>query len=105
MFVKVFPDNHVAFEDVQNFRAFKVVIEGSPTKLEDVRLALLDLAELPDCDTAWVSEAALRRWPEVAKNSEWQEALTGMIEKAKASGWVDEERAAIKAHIEWVIAK
>ena len=47
MIIKVFPDNRVALEDVQNFRAFKVVIEGSPTKLEDVRLALLDLAELP----------------------------------------------------------
>ena len=105
MFVKVFPDNHVALDDVHDFRAFKVVIEGSLTKLEDARLALLDLAELPDCDTAWVSKAALRRRPEVAQDCAWQEALTVMIEKAKAHGWVDEARSVIKAHIQWAIAK
>ena len=31
MFVKVFADNRIALEDRHNFRAFKVVIEGSPT--------------------------------------------------------------------------
>jgi hypothetical protein len=32
----------------------------------------------------------------------WQQALTGMIEKAKPHGWIDAQRQAIKAHVEWV---
>ena len=28
-----------------------------------------------------------------------------MIEKARPHGWIDDERKAIKAHIEWVILK
>jgi hypothetical protein len=104
MFFKVLADNRITLEDRHNFRAFKLVIEGSPTKLDDFRRALLDLAELPDRETAWVFEATLRRWPEVAQDPAWQRALTVMIEKAKPYGWIDEQRAAIKAHIEWVIA-
>ena len=101
MLVRVLADHRVALEDRHNFRAFKLVIEGSPTKLDDFRRVLLDLAELPDRETAWVFEARLRRWPEVVQDSEWQQALTVMIEKAKSYGWIDERRAAIKAHIEW----
>jgi hypothetical protein len=102
MFVKVSADNRVALEDRHNFRTFKLVIEGSPTKLDALRLALSDVAEVPDVDTAWVFEAALRRWPEVAQDSAWQQALTAMIDKAKPHGWIDHQRRAIKAHIEWV---
>ena len=104
MFVKVLADNRFVLEDRHNFRTRKLVIEGSPTKLEDFRRALLDLAELPDRDTAWVFEAALRRRPEVVQDYAWQQELTAMIDKAKPYGWIDERRAAIKAHIEWVVA-
>lgn len=58
-------------------------------------------AELADADTAWVSEAALRAWPDVAAEAAWQQAFTAMIEKAKPHGWIDEARRAIKAHVEW----
>jgi hypothetical protein len=102
MIVKVSADNRVALEDRRNFRAFKLVIEGSPAKLDDFRRALLDVAELLDRNTAWVFEGTLRRWPEVAQDSPWQQALTVMIEKAKPHGWFDERRVAIKAHVEWV---
>ena len=56
----------------------------------------------PDADTAWISQAALRRWPEVAQDAAWQQALAAMIEKARPHGWIDDARAAIKAHVEWV---
>jgi hypothetical protein len=102
MFVKVSADGRVSFEDRGNFRAFKLVVEGSPTKLDGIRRALTGTAELPDKDTAWISEAALRCWPEVAQDAEWQQAFGAMMEKARPHGWIDEQRKAIKAHIEWV---
>ena len=102
MFVKVTADRRVVLEDRDNFRAFKLVVEGRREDLDAVRRVLVGTAELADADTAWVSEAALRRRPEVAQDAAWQQSLGAMIEKAKPHGWIDDARAAIKAHVEWV---
>jgi len=99
MFVKVSADRSVSLEDRDNFRAFKLLVTGNASKLDDVRKVLAGVAELPDEQTAWISEAALRRMP--GANDAWQQNLSAMIEKAKPHGWVDETRKAIKAHIEW----
>jgi hypothetical protein len=32
----------------------------------------------------------------------WQRNFSAMIEKARPHGWIDDQRKAIKAHIEWV---
>ena len=74
---------------------------GNPAKIDAARKSLAGIAELPDDKTAWISEAALRRWPDVAQDPVWQQNLSAMIEKAKPHGWIDEARQAIKAHIEW----
>jgi hypothetical protein len=102
MFVKVTADRRVVLEDRDNFRAFKLVIEGSAEDLDAVRRVVRGTAELADADTAWVSEAALRRWPDVAQDPAWQQSFGVMIEKARPQGWIDDARKAIKAHVEWV---
>ena len=89
-------------EDRDNFRAFKLVVAGRRADLAEVRRALNGTVELADTDTAWVSEQALRHWPEVAADAAWQQSFSAMIEKAKPHGWIDEQRQAIKAHVEWV---
>jgi hypothetical protein len=101
MLVKVTADRRVVLEDRDNFRAFKLVVEGSRQDLSAVRQALQGTAELVDADTAWISEAALRHWPEVANDTAWQQSFSSMVEKARPHGWVDDERKAIKAHVEW----
>jgi hypothetical protein len=101
MFLKVAADGRVTLEDKDNFRAFKLVIEGGPAAIYSARSALSETAELPDDTTAWIYEAALRRWPKVARDAAWQQNLSGMIEKARPHGWIDDARKAIKAHIEW----
>jgi hypothetical protein len=101
LFLKV-SNGTVELEDRRNFSAFKLVVEGRPEDVEQVGRALSGTAEVSDQNTAWVFEDALRRWPGVADDAGWQQGLTGMIEKAKPYGWIDEERKAIKAHIEWV---
>jgi hypothetical protein len=102
MFLKISAGGELTFEDRDNFRAFKLVAEGEPGKLDQIRSAVAGKAELPDAQTAWVFEDALRRWPGVAEHADWQRNFSAMIEKARPHGWIDDARKAIKAHIEWV---
>jgi len=102
MFLKVSAASTVTLEDALNFRAFKVMVARGDTELETVRSALANVATLPDRDTAWVSEQALRAWPGYADDAQWQNALSTMIEKARPHGWIDEASKSIKAHVEWV---
>ena len=46
MFVKLAVDGSVTLEDRDNFRAFKLVIEGGPARLDQARRALANTAEL-----------------------------------------------------------
>src|SRR5262249_54716035 len=91
----------VTLEDASNFRVFKVVVAQPNLSLEAVRGALSGIAVLPDRDTAWVSEQALRSRREHAGDTAWQEALTAMIAKARPHGWIDDANKTIKAHVEW----
>jgi hypothetical protein len=102
MFLKLTAGGELLFEDRANFRAFKLVVEGSRDRLEAVRRATAGKAELPDAETAWISQDALRQWPGVDQDAAWQQNLSAMIEKARPHGWIDDDRKAIKAHIEWV---
>jgi hypothetical protein len=102
MFLKLTAADVLQFEDRQNFRAFKLVVEGDRSRLENARRAVAGKAELPDADTAWIFEETLRRWPGVEHDGAWQQNFSAMIEKARPHGWIDDAREAIKAHIEWV---
>jgi hypothetical protein len=104
MFVRLTADGRVSLEDAGNFRAFKLVIEGDAARLDAASVSLAGAAELIDATHAWIFEAALRGRPEVAQDQAWQQSLGAMIEKARPHGWIDDQRKAIKAHIEWVPA-
>jgi hypothetical protein len=101
MYLKLNAAGELTFEERENFRAFKLVVEGSRDRLDAVRKALSGKAELPDADTAWMSQEALRRWPGVEHDAAWQQSFSTMIEKARPHGWIDDARRAIKAHVEW----
>ncbi len=104
MFLKFSATGAIDFEDCNNFRAFKLVVEGDKSRLDAVRRAVAGKAELPDADTAWIFEDALRRWPGIEQDAAWQQNLSAMIEKARPHGWIDDARKAIKAHVEWSAA-
>jgi hypothetical protein len=103
MFLHVRATDEVTLEDAKNFRGFKVVVAIPGAALEAVQGALSTVAFMPDHDTAWVSEQALRAWPGCADDAEWQSALTAMIEKARPHGWIDDSNRSIKAHVEWAV--
>jgi hypothetical protein len=101
MFVKVTAARNVMLEDRDNFRAFKLVVEGRRDDIDAIRSMLQGIAEMPDADTAWISQDALRLRPEVAGDTAWRQSFAAMIEKARPHGWIDDARKAIKAHVEW----
>ena len=98
MFVKLAADGHVSLEERDNFRAFKLVVEGDAAQIDHARANLKGVADVPDAGTAWIFESWLRA---NVSDAAWQQSLGAMIEKAKPHGWIDEQRKAIKAHIEW----
>jgi len=102
VFLKLTAAGDLQFDDRDNFRAFKLVIEGRRDRLDDVRRALAGTAELPGADAAWIFADALRRWPGVEHDAAWQQNFAAMIDKVRPHGWIDDERKAIKAHVEWV---
>jgi hypothetical protein len=101
MYVKFSTAGGLQFDDRDNFRAFKLVVEGNRGQIDDVRRALAGKAELPDAETAWIFVDTLQHWPGVEHNAAWQQNFSAMIEKARPHGWVDDNRKAIKAHVEW----
>jgi hypothetical protein len=100
MFLNLSVDDFLSLRQVNDFKSFKLIIEGGPKSLEKVRAVLSSAAELIDDKNAWISEIYLRQMPEVRSDEDWQRSLSAMIELAKPYGWVDQERKAIKAHIE-----
>jgi hypothetical protein len=102
MFLKLTAAGELTLEDRDNFRAFKLVVEGDRGRLEAMRRTIAGKAELADADTAWIFQDALRGWPDVVHDPAWQQNFSAMIEKARPHGWIDDARKAIKAHIEWL---
>src|ERR1700736_2692922 len=90
LFLKLTAAGKLQVEDRQNFRAFKLVVEGDRGRLDDIRRAVAGKADLPDADTAWIFEEALRRWPGVEHDGAWQQNFSAMIEKARPHGWIGE---------------
>jgi len=85
LYLKLSAAGELTFEDRDNFRAFKFVAEGDHNNLDQVRKAVAGTAELPDTETAWILEAALRQWPGVENDDAWQRNFSAMIEKGAAT--------------------
>jgi HEAT repeat protein len=102
MIIRLARDGAVHLDAPEDFKRFKVVVEDAKKDVARARTALAKVAKLEDAATAWVAEAALRKWDGRANDRAWQDGLTAMIAKAEPYGWVDRAAGAIKAHIEWV---
>ena len=102
MIIRLSRDGALHLDAPEDFKRFKVVVEDAGKDVARARAALASVAKLDDEATAWVSEAALRRWNNLEGDRVWQDGLTAMIAKAEPYGWIDRAAGAIKAHVEWV---
>jgi hypothetical protein len=101
MYIHVTKDFAVALQEPEDFKKFKLVIDAPGKDAARLSTALDGVATLDTLDPeghAWVSEDWLRQRNSAAA---WQEGLTAMIGVAKKYGWVDDQKKAIRAHIEW----
>jgi predicted transcriptional regulator len=90
----------IEIDDPENFKAFSVRIEG---RFDDpaAEAALLGrIALRHDREHAWISEQALRDWPQLKSEAWWQDGLTKMIAAVERFGWIDNANHSIRAHIE-----
>jgi predicted transcriptional regulator len=90
----------VEIDDVRNFKAFLVRIEGSMDSAMQAEL-LRRVAVSSDREHAWISEKALREWPSLTSEEWWQHGLSKMIVAVQKFGWIDQANQSIRAHIEY----
>jgi len=91
----------IELEEASNFRAFAVRIEGAFGDPGILAGLLGRMAPSSDREHAWISEKALREWPELSAEPWWQEGLTKMIAAVQPFGWIDPANQTIRAHIEY----
>ncbi len=89
----------IEIDDPKNFKAFSVRIEGVLDPVAQAEL-LGRIAVKHDAGHAWISEQALRDWPQLKSEVWWQDGLTGMIAAVQKFGWIDNDSRSIRAHIE-----
>jgi hypothetical protein len=91
----------VEIEDPQNFKAFSFRIEG-PFDDPALQSELLGRVALgSDREHAWISEKALREWPQLSAEAWWQQGLSNMIAAVQKFGWIDQVNRTIRTHIEY----
>jgi predicted transcriptional regulator len=87
-------------DDVRNFRAFSVRVEGTMDSALQSEL-LGRVAAKSDREHAWISEKALREWHSLASEEWWQQGLSNMIAAVQKFGWIDQVDQSIRAHVEY----
>ena len=90
----------IEIDEPQNFKAFSVRIEGRFDDPAGEAELLGRIAVRHDREHAWISEQALRDWPQLKSEAWWQDGLTKMIAAVQKFGWIDNSSHSIRAHIE-----
>jgi hypothetical protein len=91
MFIEIPPSGPATLEDVDNFKAFKVVAAGAAPA------AFAEIGRL-DGDHVWVSTAWLKANGR-SDDASWLAGLDKMLSYAKGAGWLDDS-GGVRAHIE-----
>lgn len=86
-------------DERDDFGRFHVEVAGDG----DVDAAVSTFGRLDDDgDHAWISVQAIREATSGPVDEGWEQRFQGMLDYAGSKGWLDEDRAAIRAHIERV---
>ncbi len=101
MIIHVAADGTVALNEPDDFKKFKIVVGASGAAPGFLANALKGIAVVePDGKTAWVSQHALRNWQGRAQAPEWIAAFDKMVSSVRRFGWVRDEDASVRAHVE-----
>ena len=80
-----------------DFKGFKlIVLDGGSTAAARLREVGIPRVE----EHAWIPADVVRGLAGSAATKEWGESFAAMVEFARSRGWLDEELAAIRAHVE-----
>ncbi len=91
----------VSLESSDDLGSLKIVI-AECLSLSEVRLALADVADLPDRHEALVDVEALRKLGNRNSDPLWDDRFSEMIVKAERAGWVTDS-GGVRAHCEWPV--
>ncbi|MGV7123117.1 hypothetical protein [Sphingopyxis sp. 550A] len=100
MIVSLAKDGTVTLESPENFRGFHVASAIDRVRHADAAGALSAMKMVLDGDQVWVPLA----WLEAQGapfGEPWRADFDGMIAYARKMGWVDDDRGAVRAHVEW----
>ena len=101
MIIAITGQGGLELREPNDFKGFKILVEKKGASASDIAAALKGVATIdPDGKNAWVSQAALRTWKGQPQPAEWVASFDKMIEAVKKYGWVNEEQATVRGHIE-----
>lgn len=86
--------------DADDFKAFKVVVDGPPSGLAEAIAPVGSLLE--SGDTMIRTEAVIELAGERARQAAWMESFEAMLAYAEKKGWLSPNRSSIQAHCEFL---
>jgi hypothetical protein len=104
MIVAIDTDHAVRLEEPLDFKRFHVAIAAPPGALPALRDAFAAFGAIENEMHAWIDADALRQWPGLAANAEYQSGLRGMLDYAARKGWMSADGKRVRAHIVWAEA-
>jgi hypothetical protein len=103
MIIAITKAGRAELREPDDFKNFKILVEAAGAQPDFIAGALKGIATMePDGKTAWVSQAALKNWQGKPQPADWVAAFDKMIASVKRFGWVRDEDATVRAHLESV---
>ena len=88
-------------EQPLDFKRFHLEIAAPRSDLAGLRGAFAPYGTIENEAHAWIDADALRQWPGLAGNAEYQSGLGGMLDFAARKGWMSPDGKRVRAHIVW----
>jgi hypothetical protein len=101
MYIRIAANGAIAFEDLDDFKRFKIVSQIPQERLDRLSSALEGLGVVEDAARVWVSAEAFSRRVPTARDAVWQKKYQSMIDASRKYGYIRDNPLAIASHIEW----